>query len=410
MSDETEVSYKRNQSSIDIEKVKDINYYIRRNRLVKKLYLSNLPTEDIIDELKGKVIGQDAAIENLVHNYYVGAFGLSNKNQPRNALLVGPTGTGKNYLIESFQKFLEENFVGQTHYEVIQANKYEHSWRVSELLGSPPGYVGEKIKSRLTSICEYGLEKPFTFMLIDEMEKGDPKLGDLFLGILENGTLHDAKNNHLNFDNVFIAFTSNLGYGEITQSTKASIGFNEESLSNDIQRKAINYIQQYLRPEFINRLNIVHFSHLKDEHYEKIYDLEIQKLSSACEKVAGIPIVSTTAARKLIKAKANIQRYGARNIANIIDREMGAIATKIILSDISQVISDKSRLLFDCLDELNGDEVPGAIDRIDYRLNDYVKSTVDYDEIIIDEKNGVFIARREKHSRKRPLRRFKNNF
>ncbi len=276
------------------------------------------------DQLKKEIIGQDRAVEAVVRAVVVADLGICDPQRPLGTFLfLGPTGTGKSQIGRSLAKVLhgDDNDV-----VAVNCTEFKNPHDVAKLVGAPPGYVGHEQPPFLTP---EKLEKRFTIVIFEELEKADRALYDLLLQILERGELKTGRGVDLSFRNCFIMMTSNVCAKEVDNITKnAVIGFGPpsqkfEELDQDaadakIQTVCIGAVEDFFSPEFINRIDeIITFNRLKDEHLLAILDKFLLD-SRARLAMAGVgTVISDEAKRFLIDRGTNL-RYGARPLRRAV--------------------------------------------------------------------------------------------
>ena len=267
------------------------------------------------DSLTSKVIGQDEAVEKLVKAIKRNRVGLKDPNKPIGTFLfTGPTGVGKTHLA----KILAEELFGTKDSLIrIDMSEYMEKYAVSRMVGAPPGYIGYDEGGQLT---EKVRRKPYSIVLLDEIEKAHHDVFNFLLQIMDEGRLTDSTGRTVDFKNTVIIMTSNVGSRQLKEFGKG-IGFNaiakkdDEEHSNSIIKKAL---EKTFAPEFINRLDeIIPFKQLDSEDLIKITEIEFKGLFDRIEKM-GYSISITDNAKKLIAKKGEDVQYGARPIKRAI--------------------------------------------------------------------------------------------
>lgn len=288
--------------------------------------------KNIEENLKRRVVGQDEAIEAVSKAIKRSRVGLRDPKRPIGSFLfLGPTGVGKTEL----SKALAQELFGREDAMIrLDMSEYMESHSVSKLIGSPPGYVGYDEGGQLTEKIR---RKPYSIILFDEIEKAHPEVMNILLQILEDGRLTDSTGRSVDFRNVVIIMTSNIGAREITE--KKSLGFienNDNSKENeDIRKNVIAELKKELKPEFINRIDeIIVFHKLDETHIEKIIDIMIKDVLERLES-KHIKIEISPEVKKLIAQKGTDTQYGARPLRREIQRLIeDNIAEKIVNGEI----------------------------------------------------------------------------
>jgi len=286
-------------------------------------------------ELEGKVIGQDEAIKKVVRAIKRNRAGLKDPNRPIGSFLfLGPTGVGKTQLAKELAKFLfdsEESLIR------IDMSEYMEKFAVSRLIGAPPGYVGYEEGGQLT---EKVRRRPYSIVLLDEVEKAHPDVFNLLLQALDDGQMTDSLGRKIDFKNTVIIMTSNIGARQL-QEFGSGVGFGTSSrvTSEEMDRKGI--IEAALRkafaPEFLNRVDdLIVFNALKKEHIHQIIDIELAKLFHRITDL-GYKIELTDAAKDFIADKGYDEKYGARPLRRSIQKYLeDPIAEEIINSNLQE--------------------------------------------------------------------------
>jgi ATP-dependent Clp protease ATP-binding subunit ClpB len=320
---------------------------------------------DFEKALSQKVVGQDRAVRRLARVYQVHLAGLSTPGRPiSNLLLLGPTGSGKTRLVEATAEVL---FGTPSAVLKIDCAEFQHSHEIAKLIGSPPGYLGHRETQPLITqetLEQYYTEKiKLSLVLFDEIEKASDALWQLLLGILDKATLTLGDNRRVDLSRAMIFMTSNLGSAEVNKLMTGSLGFSSGPLENDdaldqkIYRVATEAAKRKFSPEFMNRLDkVIVFRSLKDEHLERILDIELSRVQERIVTSIGerqFVFKCTRAARDFLLREGIDMKFGARHLKRSIERHLvfplsNLIATsQIKLGDLIIVDYDgESRLTF----------------------------------------------------------------
>ena len=268
------------------------------------------------DALQQKVVGQEEAVATVSRAIQRSRVGLKDPQKPIGTFLfVGPTGVGKTYLA----KCLAEELFGKTDAIIrIDMSEYMEKHTVSRMVGAPPGYVGYDEGGQLT---EQVRRKPYSIVLLDEIEKAHSDVFNLLLQVMDEGRLTDGNGNTIDFRNTVIIMTSNCGTKQIRDFGNG-IGFQNQTDSTvskkqnrDIVKKALD---KQFAPEFMNRLdNIVHFDHLSQEDLQRIVDIELRPLLERVKEL-GHTLEVTPGARELLGKKGYDMQFGARPLKRAI--------------------------------------------------------------------------------------------
>ena len=294
-------------------------------------------TEDETEQLRtlestlhSRVIGQDDAVSAVANAIRRGRTGVADPDRPVGSFLfLGPTGVGKTELCHAMAEvmFHDENAMIR-----LDMSEYMEQYTVSKLIGSPPGYVGYDEGGQLTEMVR---KKPYSIILLDEIEKAHPDVWNTLLQILDDGRLTDAQGRTVSFKNTIIVMTSNIGAREITG--KSSLGFarNDESAEErreeNIRSRVMEAVKMTFRPEFINRLDeVIVFHPLKQEDVRRIADLQIAKLTERMKK-QGIALRVDESAVELLAEKGYDPAFGARPLKRTIQCMLqNAVADSIL--------------------------------------------------------------------------------
>ena len=285
---------------------------------------------ELESSLHSRVIGQDDAVRAVARAIRRGRTGVADPDRPVGSFLfLGPTGVGKTELCRAMAEVLfhDENAMIR-----LDMSEYMEQYTVSKLIGSPPGYVGYDEGGQLTEMVR---RKPYSIILLDEIEKAHPDVWNTLLQILDDGRLTDAQGRTVSFKNTIIVMTSNIGAREITG--KSSLGFarNEESeeerREENIRSRVMEAVKMTFRPEFINRLDeVIVFHPLKQEDVRKIADLQITKMADRMKK-QGITLRVEEGAVDLLSEKGYDPAFGARPLKRTIQSMLqNAVADRIL--------------------------------------------------------------------------------
>ncbi len=270
--------------------------------------------------LKDHIIGQDEAVSAVSAAVRRNRVGISPKHKPVSFIFVGPTGVGKTELVKQLAADL---FNTPDALIRLDMSEFMEKHSVSRIVGSPPGYVGYDEAGQLTEKIR---RKPYAVVLFDEIEKAHPDVLNVLLQILDDGEITDAHGRKVNFENTIIVMTSNAG----SATKEGTVGFGRTQQEQDADR-AMKALQQFLRPEFINRVDaVITFNRLTEEHFQSIARIMLGELAASLKEKA-ITLTYDDALVELLTHKSYSRTYGARNLRRTIQKELeDPMATKII--------------------------------------------------------------------------------
>lgn len=286
--------------------------------------------------LKAHIIGQDEAVNAVCAAIKRSRAGLQAKRKPVSFIFVGSTGVGKTELVK---RLAADLFNSPESLIRLDMSEFMEKFSVSRIIGSPPGYVGYDEAGQLTEKIR---RKPYSVVLFDEIEKAHPDVMNILLQILDDGRITDAQGRTVNFENTVIVMTTNAGSDKRT----GSVGFNM-SADEQGKEKAVKALNDFLRPEFINRVDeIIYFHRLTEENIRAIASLMLEDLRSAMAE-RGTALSWDESVIAYLAEKGYSAAYGARNLQRLIQKDVeDAIATEIIdhrkgaVSAVALTVSD----------------------------------------------------------------------
>jgi ATP-dependent Clp protease ATP-binding subunit ClpC len=309
------------------------------------------------EELRKNVVGQDEAIEKVVKAIRRNRAGLKDPNKPIGSFIfLGPTGVGKTQMAKILTQYLfqsTENLIR------MDMSEYMEKFSVSRLVGAPPGYIGYEEGGQLT---EKVRRKPYSVILLDEIEKAHPDVFHLLLQVLDEGQLTDSLGRRVDFRNTIIIMTSNIGSRQLKDFGKG-VGFETQSRAQSSNELAKSVIQKALKrsfaPEFLNRLDdVIIFNSLTKENIYEIIDIELQGLYERVHNL-GYRIEISREAKDYICDKGYDDQFGARPLKRAIQKYVeDPMAETIIKHDIKE-----------------GDQLKVAYDKENEEINIDVKKT-----------------------------------
>jgi len=298
--------------------------------------------------LAHRVIGQANAIKAVSAAIRRSRAGIAEENRPLGSFMfLGPTGVGKTETAKALADFL---FNDESSLVRLDMSEYMEKHTVSKLIGSPPGYVGYDEGGQLTEKIR---RRPYSVVLLDEIEKAHPEVFNILLQILEDGRLTDAKGRVASFKNTILIMTSNVGSEDIREMS--SLGFaartNQES-QEKLKDKVMEALKQSFRPEFLNRIDeVIIFNYLREEQIKEIVELELAKVENRLKK-KNLKIKILKEAKDLLVKKGFDPQLGARPLKRVIQQEiLDPLALKIVSREVREgerviIGADKEKIIF----------------------------------------------------------------
>ena len=303
---------------------------VNRIAQTESLKLAALP-----DRIKGKVIGQDEAVKKITKAIQRNRAGLKDPNKPIGSFIfLGQTGVGKTQLAKVLA---QELFDSENALIRIDMSEYMEKFAISRLVGAPPGYVGYEEGGQLT---EKVRRKPYSIVLLDEIEKAHPDVFNMMLQVLDDGFLTDSLGRKIDFRNTIIIMTSNIGSRQLKDFGQG-VGFGTAAKSDQEDSHAKSVIENALKktfaPEFLNRIDdVVVFNALTREHIHKIIDIELSKLYDRIDGL-GYTLKLSENAKDYIADKGFDKKYGARPLKRAIQKYIeDSLAEEIINSKLKE--------------------------------------------------------------------------
>lgn len=301
--------------------VQDVAEVIEHATKIPVKKITEAETQKLLNlekNLHNRIIGQEEAVKAVAKAIRRNRAGLQSSKRPPSFIFVGPTGVGKTELAKTlaYEMFGSEDAIIR-----IDMSEYMESHSTAKLIGSPPGYVGYDDAGQLTEKVK---RKPYSIILLDEIEKAHQDVFNLLLQILDDGKLTDSQGNTVSFENTIIIMTSNAGSNLNTNS----IGFGKSSIDKD---KVETALKQIFRPEFLNRVDeIISFDSLTKEQLLQIVDLLLAHTQEALDN-KNIKLDVTEEAKKYILEKGTDLKYGARPLRRAIQRYIEDEISEMIL-------------------------------------------------------------------------------
>jgi ATP-dependent Clp protease ATP-binding subunit ClpB len=279
--------------------------------------------------LHERVVGQDEAVRAVANAIRRARAGLQDPNRPLGSFIfLGPTGVGKTELARALAEFLFDDEHAMIR---IDMSEYQEKHTVSRMIGAPPGYVGYDEAGQLTEAVR---RRPYAVVLFDEIEKAHQEVLNVLLQLLDDGRLTDGKGRTVDFKNVVVIMTSNLGSHFIAEAQQGS---GREELPEGVRRQVTEALRQHFRPEFINRVDeIIFFHSLGLEHLKQIVDIQIHGLLKRLEE-RKIHVELTETARRFLVAQGFDPMFGARPLKRTIQRRvLDPLAMRVLEGDFRE--------------------------------------------------------------------------
>ena len=281
------------------------------------------------EEIHRKIIGQNEAVKKIAETIKLSRAGIADPNRPIGSFIfLGPTGVGKTGLTKALAEFM---FDDEKALIRVDMSEFMEKHSVSKLIGAPPGYVGYEEGGTFTETIRH---RPYSVVLLDEIEKAHPEVFNILLQILDNGRLTDAKGRHVNFRNAIIILTSNIGAQFIDKMEKLGFATTSGDAANyaDAKTKVLSALKDHFRPEFLNRLDeIIVFDILSPEAIRKIVDIQVSQIE---ERLAAkeITLKLLPEAVELLSKEGYNPQYGARPLKRLIQNQILTPIASLMIS------------------------------------------------------------------------------
>jgi MoxR-like ATPase len=355
----------------------------------RMVLFSSLDMERLRSALDANVIDQREAVKALCDEFSLFAAGTRDLRKPPAYFLVGPTGVGKNHLVECLCRLLEGVWQVEVPILTIEGPNYTYPSDINELRGATRGFIRSDEEGLLGSFHERSSGAPLSVILVDEVEKAHPQLRKFFLSILDRGTTTDNRGRLLNFANAMVFFTSNLGYSE-AQKKAAPIGYQDDETRaavSDLDTRRT--MRRSLTPEFMNRVRVIHFDRLTRASAERILDLELDRIVRRYEEMHGLGLEVAASAREELIRQGFSPDYGARHLTAVLERVCNVEVAKKIRRD-DQGPSDDRRDLVAWLRELRGRTDTLDLDDVKRRVLEATRARTDYAAVRVVFENESF--------------------
>jgi MoxR-like ATPase len=369
-----------------------------RERLLSRyeriLLFAQTNIEEVRRDLKQRVIDQEAAVDALCDDFLINATGTQLRRIPQSYFLVGPTGVGKNYLMESLARVLEKMWGVEIPFLIIEGPQYTYPSDINELKGATRGFIRSDEPGLLTEFHERASRAPLSILIVDEVEKAHSQLQKFFLPIMDRGTTHDNRGQELSFEGCIVAFTSNLRHSP--QDSLEPIGY--RGRGSDRTRRGDERIERALRkdlsPEFVARLRVIRFSPLSRASMESILDLELKEIFERFRSLHGLQLRVTRAARRRLIEIGFSESQGARQLAAAVRRYCNIEVSRKIKQDEIPGSADRDETIQYLREVRSGDRAFES-EAVERKVLRQARVRLPYRRVIIDESGGEFRYRGE---------------
>jgi len=340
--------------------------------------------------LNAIIVDQEPAVNALCDEFTLCASGTRDLRKPPGYFLVGPTGVGKNHLVECLGRVLEGIWQVEIPMLTIEGPNYTYPSDINELKGATRGFIRSDEEGILASFQERAAKAPVSIILVDEVEKAHAQLRTFFLSILDRGTTTDNKGRVLNLANAIVFFTSNLGYSDREQRG-AQIGYGDEAAQwAGAQADVRSDLRRALSPEFMNRVRMIHFARLTAASSERILDLEFTRIARRYLEVHDLALVLDPTARRELLARGFSPAFGARRLASTLESVCNVAISQRIRRDDRRGPKD-SEALVSWLRDLRQGERPFDPNEVRREVLAQVRARLDYRVLRIGYKDGAFV-------------------
>ena len=339
-----EEELQENRQIVDEERIAEVVAMMSGIPVQRVAQAENQKLKAMGDVLKSKIIGQDEAVDKVVKAIQRNRIGLKDPKKPIGTFMfLGPTGVGKTYLAKLLAEYLFDSVDALIR---IDMSEFMEKFTVSRLIGAPPGYVGYEEGGQLT---ERVRRKPYSVILLDEIEKAHPDVFNILLQVMDEGRLTDSFGRRIDFKNTLVIMTSNVGTRQLKDFGRG-IGFttnasavNDKEFSRGVIKKAL---EKTFAPEFLNRVDdVIHFDQLDKESINKIVDIELTGFYQRVHAL-GYALEITEKTKTFIAAKGYDVQFGARPLKRAIQKYLeDELAEIIIQSNVSE--GDTIRIDYD---------------------------------------------------------------
>ncbi|HZN54900.1 MAG TPA: AAA family ATPase [Candidatus Polarisedimenticolaceae bacterium] len=355
----------------------------------RMLLFASLDIGRLRDALNAIVVDQRTAVEALCDEFSLCASGTRDLRKPPGYFLVGPTGVGKNHLVECLGRVLEASWGVEIPILTIEGPNYTYPSDINELRGATRGFIRSDEEGVLSAFQTRAAKAPVSIILVDEVEKAHAQLRMFFLSILDRGTTTDNRGRVLNFANALVFFTSNLGYSD-AQQRGTPIGYADDDtrqLAADADVRAD--LRRALSPEFVNRVRLIHFNRLSESSAERILDLEFERIARRYRDVHDLEIVLDPGARAELLRRGFSPAFGARRLAVTLEAVCNVAVSQRIRRDDRRGATDRDAVVAR-LRQLREGNRPFDANEIRREVLAHVRAALEYPRLRVAFREGEF--------------------
>jgi len=358
----------------------------------RMLLFAGLDIDRLRDALQATVVDQPEAVRALCDEFTLNASGTRDLRRPPGYFLVGPTGVGKNHLVESLKRALEGIWQIDVPMLTIEGPNYTYPSDINELRGATRGFIRSDEEGLLSAFETRAAKAPLSIILVDEVEKAHAQLRTFFLSILDRGTTTDNRGRELNLANSLIFFTSNLGYSD-AQQRAAPIGYGDDDARREAADRDVRAgLKRALSPEFVQRIRLIHFDRLTERSADKILDLELAAIARRYEEVHGLALALEPSARRELLSRGFSPVHGARHLRATLEEICNVAVSRRIRKDAKNAPGNQ-RALLTRLRELREGSGPFDANTLRRDVLAAVRARLDYAALRIGFEDGAFVYR-----------------
>ncbi|HXV75105.1 MAG TPA: AAA family ATPase, partial [Candidatus Polarisedimenticolaceae bacterium] len=356
----------------------------------RMLLFASLDPRPLREALDATVVDQQQATAALCDEFSLFAAGTRDPRKPPAYFLVGPTGVGKNHLVETLGRLLTAAWGIEVPALTIEGPSYTYPSDINELRGATRGFIRSDEEGLLTAFHQKSARAPLALILVDEVEKAHPQLLTFFLSILDRGTTTDNRGQLLNFANCMLFFTSNIGYSD-AQQRSLPIGYGDDAERREKRDHEIrSELRRALKPEFVNRVRLIHFNRLTRASVDRILDLEMHRIAARYREMHGLEVVLDDSARAELIRRGFSETYGARRLSATLESVCNVeLARKVRTDDRAR--HDKREALVEWLREMRDGKRTFHVEEVKRRVVAQARARLGYRTVRIGYDGERFV-------------------